>query len=372
MSDKITAVVMVEAQQDTDIVGWVQGARRAAASDLLLQLAQQPGLERLILVSPEPLDLPLTNLHYWPSHPGAIHVGEQLAQITTRWRVERLLYFGGGAAPLLSDEHLSQIITRLQEAERLVFTNNQFASDWAGIVPASIISRWLPRLGRDNALGWVLSHEAGLPVETLPFAAATRLDIDTPTDLLTLTLHPDTRPRLRQFMATLPLNTLPLQKTLEILATPASRVFISGRIAPDVWQRLNQSTRVWLRVLAEERGMVSSGRQDIGQVHSLVGEYMQMVGLPRFFDLLTDWADAAFLDTRVLLAHHNLSPGDRDRFASDLGRVSEIQDPWLRELTELAIQSPIPILLGGHSLLAGDMLAFCDWLGKPGAKITLG
>ncbi len=367
MTHMITAVVMVEAQQDTGVVGWVQGARRAAASDLLLQLAQQPALERLILVSPEPLELPITNLHHWPSHPGAIHVGEQLAHITTRWSVERLLYFGGGSAPLLTDAHLTQIITRFQEAERLVFTNNQFASDWAGIVPAAIISQWLPRLVRDNALGWVLSHEAGLPVETLPFAAATRLDIDTPTDLLTLALHPGTRPRLRQFLATLPLDTQPLQKTLDILATPASRVFISGRFAPDVWQRLNQSTRVWLRVLAEERGMASSGRQDTGQVRSLVGEYIQLVGLPRFFDLLTDWADVAFLDTRVLLAHRNLWPGDSDRFASDLGRVRDIQDPWLRELTELAVNSPIPILLGGHSLLAGDMLAFCDWLGKPGA-----
>ena len=75
MTHMITAVVMVEAQQDTGVVGWVQGARRAAASDLLLQLAQQPALERLILVSPEPLELPITNLHYWPSHPGAIHVG---------------------------------------------------------------------------------------------------------------------------------------------------------------------------------------------------------------------------------------------------------------------------------------------------------
>ncbi|MCL4867924.1 MAG: hypothetical protein KJ063_03050 [Anaerolineae bacterium] len=358
----ITAVVMVEGQQSTGVVGWVQGARRAAAADLLDQLSQQPGLERIILVSPEPLDLSIPQLHYLASQPGPLHVGEKLAQITAQWGVERLLYFGGGSAPLLADEQIAEVIHQLQNAERLVITNNQFASDWAGVVPTGIIDPWRPRLERDNALGWVLSQEAGLPIVALPSAAATRLDIDTPTDLLTLALHPGTRPHLHQFLNRLPLKYTPLQNALHVLATPASRVIISGRFAPDVWQQLNRATRIWLRVFSEERGMVSSGRQGGGQVHSLVGAYIEAVGMPQFFTLLSQWADAAFIDSRVLLAHFNLQPDDADRFASDLGQVEEIRNPWLRQFTELAANAPIPIILGGHSLLAGDMLAFCDWL----------
>ncbi len=358
----ITAVVMVEAQLSDGIVGWVQGARRAAAADLIEQLTLFPELERIILVSPKPLDLAITHLHHWPSKPEGVHVGEQLVAIARHYQTERLLYFGGGSAPLLDGEQLNEVITRLQGAERLVFTNNQFASDWAGIVPASRIGEWLPRLARDNGLGWVLSQEAGLPIETLPFAAATRLDIDTPTDLLTLRLHPGTRPRLHHFLANLPFTTEPLQKALDILATPASRVFISGRFAPDVWQQLNRKTRAWLRVFSEERGMVSSGRQGVGQVHSLLGEYIQVVGLPRFFQLLAEWADVAFIDTRVLLAHLGQWPDDGERFASDVGQVADIRGDWLREFTQLAQEAPIPILLGGHSLLAGDMLALCELL----------
>lgn len=356
----ITAVVMVENQPNDGITGWVQGARRAAATDLLLQLTRQERLDRLVFVSPEPLAEPIPRLDYYPSSPGPIHVGEWLARLAHAYDSDRLLYFGGGSAPLLSDEAIAQVIDQLAVAEELVFTNNQFASDWAGITPTSVLNQWLPRLERDNSLGWVLSHEAGLPVATLPVAAATRLDIDTPTDLLTLRLHPGARPRLRHYLDTLPLDTTPLQRAWQIMATPASRVFISGRIAPDVWQQLNRTTRAWFRVLSEERGMVSSGRQEAGQAHSLVAAHMEAVGLPRFFALLAEWADVAFIDTRVLFAHRGRWPEEADRFASDLGRDDEIQDTWLRQLTAEANQSPIPIILGGHSLLAGDMLAFCD------------
>ncbi len=358
----VTAVVMVEAHQDEGVAGWMQLARRAAATDLLLQLAQQPGLERIILVSPEPLPLSLPQLHYHASAPEPIHVGAGLLQIARQWQTERILYFGGGSAPLLPDDTIQQVITRLTHADRLVFTNNQFATDWAGIVPAATLEPWLPKLQRDNGLGWVLGYDAGLPVEALPPAAATRLDIDTPTDLLTLRLHPETRQHLRHCLHQLPLDTQPLEQTLRILATPASRIFISGRFAPDVWQRLNQTTRVWLRVLSEERGMVSSGRQSTGQVRSLLGEHIQAIGLRQFFTWLAETADAAFLDTRVLFAHFGREPNAADRFASDLGDAAAIQDSWVRELTEWATQSPIPIILGGHSLLSGNMLAFCDML----------
>lgn len=48
----ITAVVMVgEAGGESAPVAWVQGARRAAARDLIAQLARQPQVARIVLVS---------------------------------------------------------------------------------------------------------------------------------------------------------------------------------------------------------------------------------------------------------------------------------------------------------------------------------
>jgi hypothetical protein len=147
-----------------------------------------------------------------------------------------------------------------------------------------------------------------------------------------------------------------------VLATPASRVFIAGRFDPAVWTAVNRATQCWLRVLSEERGMVSSGRQARGEVYSLLADHLALVGPDVFFATLSRQADAAFIDTRPLLAHHRRWPGDADRFASDLGLVAQIADEWLRDFTAAAVAAPIPIILGGHSLLAGDMFAFCDLL----------
>lgn len=373
----ITAVVMVGENSDghhagpesPNPVAWVQDARRAAAADLVTQLSRLDLLERLILVSPDPLGTSESirtpdnfHLDYWKSPPGPVHVGQYLTDITNRFQVNRLLYFGGGSAPLLSDVALRELTDQLAHLEIGAITNNKYASDWVGVTPASILSEWTPRLPHDNMLGWVLSSEAGLPVKSLPPTAANRLDIDTPSDLLTLRLHPDTGPHLAQFLAQLPLDTSHLAAAMAILATPASHVFISGRLSPAPWHRLNMATQCWLRVFSEERGMVSSGRLERGEVYSLLADHIELIGLAAFFTTLAQQVQVAFIDTRVLLAHRGSWPSENDRYASDLGLVDQIKDPWLRDFTTAALEAPIPVILGGHGLLAGDLLALCDLL----------
>jgi hypothetical protein len=344
-------------------VAWVQGARQAASRDLIDQLARQPLIGRLILVSPDAKELATPAVsHAIQTPPGAVHVGQQLLAITKQFKLDRLLYFGGGSAPLLGDETLGEVAGQLASAEQALFTNNRFASDWAGFAPAAILGDWVERLPQDNMIGWVLSAEAGLAVQTQPASAAGRLDIDTPTDLLALRLHPGTKAHLRAYLDSLPLDTAPLAKALDVLKTPASQVFIAGRFGPDVWQALNRATRSWLRVLSEERGMVSSGRHLRGEVFSLFAEHLSAVGLERFFATLPQWADVAFIDSRVLMAHYGRWPAEADRFASDLGLLDQIEDGWLRDFTGHALACPIPIILGGHGLMAGDMLAFCELL----------
>lgn len=357
----ITAVVMVgELGQGRGPVDWVRGARQAAACDLVAQLQRQPLVQQIVLVAPNAVDLAPPGVIPVVSPAGPIHVGDFLAQLVAEYGAERLLYFGGGSAPLLSDGVLAQQVSQLAAAARLVVTNNQFASDWAGIVPASILTSYAPRLPRDNMLGWVLSTEAELPISVLPVSAASRLDIDTPTDLLALRLYPDVQPLLRRYLAQLPLNTSALERAVDILAKPAQRVFIAGRIGPEVWQKLNHVSRCWLRVLAEERGMVSSGRCARGEVYSLLAEQLHLVGVTAFFARLSDWADLAIIDSRVLWTSMRYDPAAADRFASDLGLWQQIEHPWVAALTRAGQHAQIPVILGGHSLMAGDMLALCD------------
>jgi len=72
--------------------------------------------------------------------------------------------------------------------------------------------------------------------------------------------------------------------------------------------------------------------------------------------ILGELADAALVDTRVLIAHRFGAdergwPVSPDRFASDLLLPDRVADPWLRSLTAAVIEAPIPIVLGGHSLV---------------------
>jgi hypothetical protein len=362
----ITAVVMVgEGGGKTAVVSWVQDARRQAARDLLDQLANQPAISQLVLVTPEIdglEDAPFS--HFVKSQPGSLHVGRTLSEIVEEYRAEKLLYFGGGAAPLLEDDTLESIVSSLERSSQGVFTNNRYASDWAGIAPGSIVNQWQERLPQDNMIGWVLSTEANLPIQSQQISAASRLDIDTPTDLLALQLHPRVKRHLRRYIDELPLDSSAIEEALSVLSTPASQVFIAGRISPQVWSILNKATNCWIRVVSEERGMVSSGRVRRGEVFSLLADYITKVGMSGLFDMLSDQSQAAFIDTRVLMAHHGSWPTRSDRFYSDLGLAEQIEDPWLREFTTAAMEAPIPVVLGGHGLLAGDMLAFCEQLGQ--------
>ena len=361
----ITAVVMVgEGSANSEAATWVQGARRAAARDLLEQLARQPQVEKVVFLSPAPVEATAGPApRYLASMAGPVHLGQHLARLVADEQISHLLYFGGGSAPLLSDDALTAVVNQLAAADRLVITNNRHASDWAALTPASALVDWVARLPRDNMLGWVLSTEAGLPLQAMPPSAASRLDIDTPLDLQILSLHSQTKEHLRRYLQAIPLETGRLQAVVEVLATPATRVFIAGRISPDAWSALNRVTHSWLRVVSEERGMVSSGRQARGEARSLLAAHIEAVGMDAFFATLADWADAALIDTRVLLAHHGRWPGEATRFASDLGRVDHVADDWLRSLTARALDAPLPILLGGHGLVAGDLYAMCDLLG---------
>jgi hypothetical protein len=82
--------------------------------------------------------------------------------------------------------------------------------------------------------------------------------------------------------------------------------------------------------------------------------------MERFFQTLEEWADALFWDNRVVLAHYGLWPSAEDRYASDLGWVDQIEEPFLQALTERARAASIPIILGGHSLVSGGMMALVE------------
>ena len=106
--------------------------------------------------------------------------------------------------------------------------------------------------------------------------------------------------------------------------------------------------------------MTASGRFAAGQVKSLVGAHLSRLGPTAFFDELSEMVQAVFFDTRVVFAHGQHWPSTGDRYASDLGLVESIRDPWLRQLTSAALEAPIPVVLGGHGVVSGDLYGLVE------------
>jgi len=135
-------------------------------------------------------------------------------------------------------------------------------------------------------------------------------------------------------------------------------VIVKKRRPP--WAALEQATRCWVRVFAEERGMRASGRQARGEVCSLLADYLETVGVERFFDELAELAQGVLLDSRVILAARRLWPATADRFNSDLLRWAQVEEPFLRRFTQAAAEARVPVVLGGQSLVAGGLMALVE------------
>lgn len=301
----------------------------------------------------------------------AFHFGRRLAGLIETYGVQRALYVGGGSAPLLGREGLAEIMARLREG--VVVTNNLHSSDWAAFAPARAVVALTDRLERDNALAWVLVHDAGFNADVLPRSAATQCDLDTPTDAVIAALHPAAGRHLRHAAQMSAERSRRVRANLSaaacVLARQGGHVLVAGRISAATWRDLETRTACWVRVFAEERGMAASGRLARGEVRSLVGAYLALVGPAAFFETLASLAEAVFLDTRVLMAQRGDWPPAADRYASDLLCADEVGDPYWREFTACAAAARVPVLLGGHSLMAGGLLALLETI-EAGVRLS--
>lgn len=364
MTDAIVTFILLGPEGATPAERWVAGARHAAALDAAhLALAATGG--RVVLATSEAAlaadhpDWPVTWEVDPPGQP--FQFGARLAELMERYPSRVQVYLGAGSVPLLPAAALAEAVATVAAADgpRAV-VNNLYSSDWlVGNCAAAVAAR-PARLPSDNALGWVLKTEGGVAVTALPPSAATRLDIDTPADVLLLALHGGVGPALAEYLRAHPADSGRWRAAGRRLFTPGGQVTLIGRVAAGVWAHVEANTQAWLRVFAEERGMSASGRLAAGQVKSVVGAHILRLGPPAFFAELSQMTEAVFFDTRVVLAHAGAWPSSADRYASDLGRVDDIADPFLRALTAAALEAPLPVVLGGHGVVAGDLYGLVE------------
>ena len=340
-------------------------ARVAAAADLLQRLATA-GYGPLAVIAAEPDDQDrLAGLgdRFLPEGTHPFHFGRTLASLVGDLGFTELGYFGGASAPL-ADE--STLVSWRGQARELppdgVLVNNLHSTDWAILRDARRLIPLADRLPTDNPMGWVLREEGGVVLEATP-TVASRTDFDTPGDLALISHHPALGARLRHALSPIPDGLRQrVEKLEEIVLTPASSVALLGRVSEIAWREMVTRAQVWARVYAEERGMRASGRQQRGEVRSLIADLVDESGPGAFVERLERMVQAAVWDTRVWMARRGDWPSSGDRMAADLGWAEAVEDPRLRRLTEAVAAAEIPILTGGHGVVSGSLVAFLESL----------
>jgi hypothetical protein len=300
---------------------------------------------------------------------GEFHFGRRLAGVLRKYNVERAIYQGGGSVPLFSRDDYDSLERKLNK--KTAITNNLYSSDVVAFPVNDRVLAAIEPLERDNSLARSLKDVAGLDVIALERSVKTQFDIDTPTDVAFLKLVGvgAGKPLLRRHLEGLDIDIERYRAVLPLFLDVKKQIIVAGRVGTQAWSYLERETACRVRLFAEERGMEADGRALRGEARSLLGYYIDAVGIDHFFETLAELGDAAFIDTRVLMAHKQIEPSREDRFLSDLGRWQQINDPWLRDFTRVATEAAIPVLLGGHSLMAGGLMALNEYawqtLGDP-------
>ena len=291
-----------------------------------------------------------------------------------------LVVLGSGSIPLARAADLRRFVEAAAGPGGHALANNRYSADVVAISRAADLAG-LPPLPADNALPRWLEEWAGVAVTDLRSRWRLGVDIDTPLDLIVLR-----DPAARELRATAPLVGERLAALAEVISNCRAELLVAGRVSARTLAWLERGVACRVRALVEERGLraasalaQSGGERDGGATagatgnvrppRSILGELLDRDGPESLAHTVSKLADAAVIDTRVLLAHRAgpadsptspspaSSPDAEERFASDLLLPASIADPWLRALTSSAATAPSdhPILLGGHTLLNGGL-----------------
>jgi hypothetical protein len=263
--------------------------------------------------------------------------GARLRTLVARERPGGIVVLGSGGLALARDADLRLFVEVASSGNRVALANNRYSADAIAVSCAESLLA-LPDLPSDNALPRWLEEAAAYEVRDLARRWRLQIDLDSPLDI-----------------ALVGEGTENLGRVAAVAADPRAELLVAGRTSATTMRWLEQHVAARVRVLAEERGLKAS-RAGQRTPRSVLGLVLDRDGPEAFGSMLAELADAALVDSRVLLAHRfgreeAAWPRPEDRFGSDLMQPDSIADPWLRALTESARSASIPIVLGGHTLV---------------------
>ena len=289
-----------------------------------------------------------------------------------------LVVLGSGAIPLATAADLRAFVAIAADEGCVALANNRYSADAVAISRADLLPP-VPDLPGDNALPRWLEEVAGYRVDDLRRRWRLGFDVDGPLDLVLLgggeAGTPGTRPART---GDAPEDAAVMARLASVRGVAADRraeLLVAGRTSAATLAWLERHAAARVRAWVEERGLRAASR--LAQATpaetdrtrrapaSILGALLEADGPGSLGAHLARFADAAIVDSRVLLAHRLGAdesgwPPAEDRFASDLLLADRVSDPWLRELTASAASAPIPILLGGHSLVGPGVRLVID------------
>ena len=366
MSKLTTAIIFEGGQPACAVAQLMLTVRYATCLDMIEKLKSLPHLfERVILATNYP-DLAKQaedlGVIIYPTLTEDFDFGGTLKHIISSFNVEKALYISGAGSPVMTALEFASIATTLNESDDLVYVNNVQSADIVGWVPANRLLNIESEMRDDNSLGYILRRDGQLHRRLMPHSVGVHFDIDTPTDILMAKLLRLGGERTLAALDALPANwnLEPYERVQNILAQRdfVPGLWMSGRIGGPVIQQINTFILARLRVMSEERGMKSMGKEQ--QVNSFVGSFIAEAGISAFFKYLEQSVHVALIDTRPLFMHFKQAQTEHDRFMSDLGLWQEIEEEWIRDFTRAATECSIPVILGGHTLILGGIWALSE------------
>lgn len=294
--------------------------------------------------------------------PDGVPFGRRLRAFIEREQPDGLVVLGSGAIPLATAADRRAFLAVAAGDGPDVLTNNRYSADVVALARPDVL-RALPDSISDNALPRWLAEIAGCAVAERR-SGRLSIDVDGPLDIVLL----GRRIGAGRLASPTDVDLAPVQAALDGLraaaADPHAELLVAGRTSGSAIRWLERNVAARVRASVEERGLRSATLAATPSnippnrrpPRSLLGELLERDGPGAFGRLLASLADAAVIDSRVLLAHRFGAdeaawPPPEDRYAADLLLPDRIGDPWLRELTASAVAAPIPIVLGGHSLV---------------------
>lgn len=340
---------------------WVADAR-ATLADHHRRGFTAAGAEDVAIVGSSPDDRPF---------------GDRLRGLVAEVGSGGLIVLGSGSIPLATSNDRQALVAVAAGDGRRALANNRYSADVVAISRVESLPG-IPDLPGDNALPRWLEEVAGYQVDDLRRRWRLAIDIDGPLDLVLVGAAG------AAVAGDLSLLESRIAAVRAVASDPRAELLVAGRTSSATLAWLERHSAARTRAWVEERGLraasrlaqgtaasdVVGGATDVARrpdrpPGSILGALLDRDGPGSLGDHLARFADAAIIDSRVLLAHRVGAeeagwPAAEDRFASDLLLAARIADPWLQELTASAAAARIPVLLGGHTLVG------------PGVRLVVG